>query len=226
VRSEWHRRQCLSNNETDRTVGQVRMAQSYLLERPIRPPKNLGRHVTTEELADGKLEKVLAALDANWQAEMEGHWTYQTLADRDSDPVRAQVLRHLAGGEWEHAALWAGHIRELNGLEPVCKGSQHGDADSFANRAGGIQMALRRLEIDESRDIAKYGEQLKGLGDAGSIAILNHVIEDDEVIDTANPVVRRSEMKARYLVAAAKTSIPSHCFSGELSPSAAVPHKV
>jgi VIT1/CCC1 family predicted Fe2+/Mn2+ transporter len=36
------------------------------------------------------------------------------------------------------------------------------------------------LEIDESRDIAKYGEQLKELGDAGSIAILNHVIEDEK----------------------------------------------
>src|ERR1017187_3759248 len=41
-------------------------------------------------------------------------------------------------------------------------------------------MALRRLEIDESRDIAKYGEQLKELGDAGSIAILNQVIEDEK----------------------------------------------
>jgi hypothetical protein len=62
----------------------------------------------------------------------------------------------------------------------VYKGSEHGDADSLANRAGGIQMALRRLEIDESRDIAKYGEQLKELGDTGSIAILNHVIEDEK----------------------------------------------
>ena len=78
------------------------------------------------------------------------------------------VLRHLAGAEWEHAALWAGRIRELNGPEPEHKGSEHGDADSLANRAGGIQMALRRLEIDESRDIAKYGEQLKELGDTGS----------------------------------------------------------
>ena len=133
-----------------------------------------------EVLTDGKLSKVLAALDANWQAEMEGHRTYQTLAERDSDPVRALVLRHLAGAEWEHAALWAGRIRELNGPGPVYKGSEHGDADSLANRAGGIQMALRRLEIDESRDIAKYGEQLKELGDTGSIAILNHVIEDEK----------------------------------------------
>jgi len=50
----------------------------------------------------------------------------------------------------------------------------------LANRAGGIQMALRRLEIDESRDIAKYGEQLKELGGAGSIAILDRVIEDEK----------------------------------------------
>jgi rubrerythrin len=136
--------------------------------------------MANDALTGGKLEKVLAALDANWQAEMEGHRTYQTLAERDSDPVRALVLRHLAGAEWEHAALWAGRIRELNGPEPVYKGSEHGDADSLANRAGGIQMALRRLEIDESRDIAKYGEQLKELGDTGSIAILNHVIEDEK----------------------------------------------
>jgi len=136
--------------------------------------------MANDTLTCGKLERVLAALDANWQAEMEGHNTYQTLADRDSDPVRAQVLRHLAGAEWEHAELWAGRIRELNGPESVYKGSAHGDADSLANRAGGIPMALRRLEIDESRDIAKYGEQLRELGDTGSIAILDHVIEDEK----------------------------------------------
>jgi VIT1/CCC1 family predicted Fe2+/Mn2+ transporter len=41
-------------------------------------------------------------------------------------------------------------------------------------------MALRRLEIDESRHIATYGTQLKDLGDEGSIAILEHVIEDEK----------------------------------------------
>jgi len=50
----------------------------------------------------------------------------------------------------------------------------------LTNRAGGIPLALRRLEIDESRDIAKYGEQLEELGDTGSIAILDHVIEDEK----------------------------------------------
>jgi VIT1/CCC1 family predicted Fe2+/Mn2+ transporter len=41
-------------------------------------------------------------------------------------------------------------------------------------------MALRRLEIEESRHIATYGEQIKALGDEGSIAILDHVIEEEK----------------------------------------------
>ena len=69
---------------------------------------------------------------------------------------------------------------ELGGAEPVYTGSPGGEADSLANRAGGIRMALRRLEIEESRHIANYGEQLKALGDEGSIAILDHVIEDEK----------------------------------------------
>src|SRR6478736_6703048 len=131
-------------------------------------------------LTNARLKKVLAALEANWQAEMEGYHTYKTLADRDTDPVRAQVLRHLAGAEWEHAALWHGRIIELGGPEPEYTGNLGGEANSLANRAGGVRMALRRLEIEESRHIANYGKQLKELGDEGSIAILDHVIEDEK----------------------------------------------
>jgi vacuolar iron transporter family protein len=131
-------------------------------------------------LSGARNKKILAALEGNWQAEMEGYHTYNTLADRDSDPVRAQVLRHLAQAEIEHATLWEGRIKELGGPEPVYSGGPGGQADSLANRAGGMRMALRRLEIEESRDIARYGEQLKALGDEGSVAILEHVIQDEK----------------------------------------------
>jgi VIT1/CCC1 family predicted Fe2+/Mn2+ transporter/rubrerythrin len=136
--------------------------------------------VAKKALSSATSKKVLAALEGNWQAEMEGHFTYLALADRDTDPVRAQILRRLAGAEWEHAALWAGRIEELGQPVPVYSGRPHGEADSLANRAGGIRMALRRLEIEESRQIASYGEQLKALGDEDSIAILEHVIVDEE----------------------------------------------
>jgi vacuolar iron transporter family protein len=131
-------------------------------------------------LNGARKQKILDALESNWQAEMEGYHTYQALADRDTDAVRAQVLRHLASAEWEHAALWHGRITELGGPEPVYKGSPGGEANSLANRAGGVRMALRRLEIEESRHIANYGRQLKDLGDEDSIAILHHVIEDEK----------------------------------------------
>ncbi len=134
----------------------------------------------TAALSPAKLKKVLEALEGNWQAEMEGFHTYTTLADRDSDPVRAQVLRHLAQAELEHAALWEQRIQELGGQRPTYTGSPAGSADSLANRAGGPRMALRRLEIEESRDIARYGTQLKDLGDDGSVAILEHVLEDEK----------------------------------------------
>jgi vacuolar iron transporter family protein len=131
-------------------------------------------------LSGARNRKILAALEGNWQAEMEGYHTYNTLADRDTDPVRAQVLRHLAQAEIEHATLWEGRIKELGGPQPVYSGGPGGHADSLASRAGGMRMALRRLEIEESRHIANYGEQLKALGDEGSIAILEHVIQDEK----------------------------------------------
>ena len=127
-----------------------------------------------------RMRKVQACLVANWQAEMEGYHTYLALADRETDAVRAQVLRHLASAELEHAALWANRLSELGGQPPVYNGHPAGHADSLASRAGGPLMALRRLEIEESRHIANYGTQLKDLGDEGSIAILEHVIEDEK----------------------------------------------
>jgi vacuolar iron transporter family protein len=135
--------------------------------------------VAKETLSGPRLKKILEALEENWQAEMVGSNTYRALADRDTDPVRAQVLRHLASAEDEHAALWASRIKELGGPEPVYTGNPHGEADTLQSRAGGVRMALRRLEIEESRHIANYGKQLKDLGDDASIEILNHVIEDE-----------------------------------------------
>ena len=44
-----------------------------------------------ETLSGPRLQKILEALEENWQAEMVGCYTYRALADRDTEPVRAQV---------------------------------------------------------------------------------------------------------------------------------------
>jgi vacuolar iron transporter family protein len=115
-------------------------------------------------------KKLLAALEANWQAEMEGHYTYTAFAKSEVDPQRRNALWGLAAAEKHHADLWARRIQELGAPTPRYAGALSGQADSLANRVGGADLALRRLEIDEGRDIARYGKQLKALGDQPGVA--------------------------------------------------------
>jgi VIT1/CCC1 family predicted Fe2+/Mn2+ transporter len=124
--------------------------------------------------------QLLSALAMNWQTEMSGYFTYKTLAERDDDPIRKQMLLNMAAAEEEHAALWGERITALGGNSPKYHGKVTGDADSLANRLGGQRMALRRLEIDESRAIAHYGQQLKELDDEPSLVVLRHVIEEEK----------------------------------------------
>jgi vacuolar iron transporter family protein len=130
-------------------------------------------------MTDSDNKRLLAALEANWQAEMEGFYTYSALAKGETDPQRRNALRGLAAAEKHHGGLWAGRILELGEQVPQYTGSESGQAESLATRIGGADLALRRLEIDEGRDIAKYGTQLKALGDEPSIAILKEVIADE-----------------------------------------------
>src|SRR5207248_2583017 len=123
--------------------------------------------------------KLLAALEKNWQAEKTGYHTYETLASRERNPVRKEKLHDLAQAEQHHAELWEQRIQELGGPKPEYSGSKSGEADSLANRLGGHDVAMRRLELDESRDIATYGRQLKQLNDQRSLEILREVIEDE-----------------------------------------------
>ena len=142
-------------------------------------------------MTDPRTRKLLSALEANWQAEMEGFYTYTALAKRETDPHRRNALRGLATAEKHHADQWAGRILQLGGSEPEYTGSLSGHADSLANRIGGADLALRRLEIEEGRDIAKYGKQLKLLGDPPSVAILQEVTADErEHYQTLGALIR------------------------------------
>ena len=122
--------------------------------------------------------RLLTILHENWHAEMEGYYTYTALANAEPDAVRAATLRHLATAEMQHAEMWSGRIAELTGSTPVYRGRT--DRLSLVDRVGGSELALRRLEIEESRDIAKYAKQLRELGDEKSTAILETVIRDEQ----------------------------------------------
>jgi VIT1/CCC1 family predicted Fe2+/Mn2+ transporter/rubrerythrin len=127
--------------------------------------------------------RILKILESNWQAEMRGFHTYEILAERESDPARRAAFHTLSHAEQHHAQLWAERIRALGGSNPVYKGPKAGEADTLANRAGGVRLALRRLELDESRDIAKYAKQIKELGDEPSVRILEQALKDEREHD-------------------------------------------
>lgn len=117
-------------------------------------------------------KRILRILESNWQAEMSRHETYAALAERESDPQRSMAFRTLADAEQRHADLWAGRYSALGGLRWPMTGPKPGEADTLANRIGGINTVLRRLELDESQDIAKYAKQIEDIGDQPSIVIL------------------------------------------------------
>ena len=123
--------------------------------------------------------RLVEALTSNWQAEMRGYHTYNALAQQEQDSQRRRTLRNLALAEKHHADLWAKRLVSLNAPVPEYEGSEDGEAHSLANRIGGQPMALRRLELDESRDIARYGKQIEEFGDDASTAILKEVLADE-----------------------------------------------
>ncbi len=130
----------------------------------------------SESIAEDTRTHLLEILTGNWQAEMRGYSTYQTLAEREADPQRCRALHLLATGEKYHAQLWAERIRVLGGAEPTYHGPLTGTADTLANRVSGQDVVLRRIERDESRSAARYTRQLHELQDEPSIAILKEVI--------------------------------------------------
>ena len=117
--------------------------------------------------------RLVNTLKNNWLTEMRGFYTYSRLAEKESDAQRRRTLRGLATAEKHHADLWADRLHALGSDVP------HFVPSAEAEVTGTDPASLRVLELDESRDIARYGEQLEGLGDEGSLLVLREVIEDE-----------------------------------------------
>src|ERR1700733_3402251 len=54
------------------------------------------KHLNGETMTPSDNKRLLAALNENWQAEMEGFSTYSALAKNENDPHRRNALRGLA----------------------------------------------------------------------------------------------------------------------------------
>jgi rubrerythrin len=140
---------------------------------------NTNPALTDSNLSSQDRKRILIISESNWQAEMRGFETYSALAERETDPQRSAAFHTLADAEQRHADLWAGRINVLGGSQLTYGGPKTGQADILANRIGGLDMTLRRLELEESEDIAKYAKQIDAIHDQPSIVILRQVLQDE-----------------------------------------------
>ncbi len=109
---------------------------------------------------------------------MRGFCVYTRLAEHEPDASRRKALRGLATAERHHAEMWADRLHTLGAEVPAF------DPEFVQQALEGVQLdgsaSLRALELDESSDIARYGEQLERLGDQPSVEILHRVIKEEQ----------------------------------------------
>jgi len=110
------------------------------------------------------LDKVnLATVEKMWRREVEAAQTYKLLAERESDLKRREILLRLAAQEDKHAARWSERIHAATGRVPDPKEIERGL--TWFQKIGDPTVVLHRLEQEETKADAEYGELMARLSD-------------------------------------------------------------
>jgi vacuolar iron transporter family protein len=125
-------------------------------------------------------KSLIAALNQNWQREMEGMRTYSDLAAGEKDKARRKVLLKLAAAEERHAHKWEGKLAELGAAPPVEKRSLSSRLKNWSRRQAGTEAALRQMEKEENLDIARYEMQARSINDTEAQTMLREVRREEE----------------------------------------------
>jgi len=110
------------------------------------------------------IDKVnLATVEKMWRREVEAAHTYKLLAERESDLKRREILLRLAAQEDKHAARWSERIHSATGRVPDPKEIERGL--TWFQKIGDPTVVLHRLEQEETKADAEYGELMARLSD-------------------------------------------------------------
>lgn len=123
--------------------------------------------------------KVIGALRAAWEREIEAAQLYRLLSEQQEDERRRKLLLRLAEAEEGHAQAFAERISALGGTPPT-DSTAPTSAQRLMVRTLGTDAMLRRLEAEEERNIAQFDRHAQALAaDAESYALFTR-IEDEE----------------------------------------------
>ena len=131
-------------------------------------------------LTSATKRELVAALRQNWQREMEGVHTYSDLARVERDPARRKVLVRMAEAEARHAQKWERKLAELGEEPPKEERTLKMRVQGWMRRQLGTEAALRQLEGEEDKDIARYEAQASSINDTEAQQMLREVRREEE----------------------------------------------
>jgi vacuolar iron transporter family protein len=134
----------------------------------------------TAPMSEQTRRELVAALQQNWQREIEGVRTYSDLASKERDPAKRRVLEKLAEAEARHAARWERKLIELGAQPPKEQRTLKMRVQGWLRRQVGTEAALRQLENEEDRDIARYEAQARSINDSEAQTMLREVRREEE----------------------------------------------
>jgi VIT1/CCC1 family predicted Fe2+/Mn2+ transporter/rubrerythrin len=131
-------------------------------------------------LQESTRRELIEALNQNWQREVEGMRTYRELAAREKDQGRRRVLLKMAEAEERHAQKWERKLIELGAPVPQEKRTWRMRLKGWMRRQVGTEAALRHMEGEEDRDIARYESQARAINDLEAQQMLREVRREEE----------------------------------------------
>jgi VIT1/CCC1 family predicted Fe2+/Mn2+ transporter/rubrerythrin len=131
-------------------------------------------------VAGATRRELIAALQQNWQREMEGVRTYRSLAQNERDKARRNVLEKLADAEARHAQKWERKLAELGAELPPERLTPGARFKGWLYRQLGTEAALRGMENEEDKDIARYEAQARSINDTEAQNMLREVRREEE----------------------------------------------
>src|SRR5438132_1441645 len=110
-------------------------------------------------MSEQPTDETIRLLRNNWRAEKDGARVYRELAEAEKDEKRKAILIRMAEAEERHAGRWEKKLAELGASPPALVNDWRKRLNRWWNRLAGTEIAIRRMEAAEDRDIARYDDQ-------------------------------------------------------------------
>jgi vacuolar iron transporter family protein len=119
----------------------------------------------------------LSTVRKMWRREVEAAATYRHLANRERDQKRKEILLRLADQEDKHATRWSERIALATGRAPDPADVEKGL--SWVQRIADPAVVLHRLEQEETKADAEYGELMARLSDPTDRRIAEEAMHEE-----------------------------------------------